>query len=125
MEIVVRELKDIRSLRPLNAFSALVLGVKMLPAYQHLGYEEFLAVVEAMDEEGQKTIFREAASFVELSSDDVSGMLWFCNDSNGVPFDSSNMKNLNPKQIVEMIVAVCMKIVNINVDFVSADEKKN
>lgn len=125
MEIQVRELTGLKSLRPLNAFSALIIGVKMLPAYGHLTYEEFLAIVDAMDDEGQKAVFRNAASIVQLDPDDVAMMLYFCNDKNGIPFDSTNMKNLNPKEIVEMIVAVCLKIVKIKVDFVSEDEKKN
>lgn len=121
----VLELKGYKSLRALNAFSALVLGLKMLPAYMGKSYEEFLTTIQEMPENDQEKILREAAQFVELQKEEVEALICFVTDKNGVPYGPENVKNLSPKQLVEVIVAVCMQIAKIKIDFVSDNEKKN
>lgn len=114
-----------KSLRALNAYSALLLGMKMLPAYMELGYEQFLRMVEAMEPDDQRKIFVEAARFVELQPEEIKAMICFCTDKNGVPYSDENLKNLKPDELVEVIVSVCMEMVKIKIDFVSETEKKN
>ncbi len=122
----VLPLKDVRSLRALNAFYALLIGMKMLPAYQHYSMEEFFSIIEAMKPEDQLTVFVSGAKIVELNPDEVKAMVCFCTDKNGVPYTAENIKNLGPSELVEVIVAVCMEIVtNINIDLVTTEEKKN
>ena len=120
----VLELRGYKSLRALNAYSALMLGMKMLPAYMHESYEEFYARVEAMDEDGARRIFREGAQFVELEKDEMEAMLSFATDSNNVPYSPENVKNLKPHEMVEIIVEVSMAILRMKIDFVSEEEKK-
>lgn len=121
----VLELKGYKSLRALNAFNALMLGMKMLPAYQHERYEDFFNRIDAMKPEGQITILREAVNFVELTKEEVEALLSFAVDANGVPYGAENMSNLNPKLIREIIVSVCMEIAKIKIDLVTSEEKKN
>jgi hypothetical protein len=120
----VLELKGFKSLRALNTFSTLVLGLKMLPAYMKESYEEFLERLQAMPEADQRKMLLEAAQFVSLEKDEVEAVLSFCTDPNGVPFSSENIKQLGPDQLVEAIVSVCMEIVKIKIDLVDDLEKK-
>jgi hypothetical protein len=119
------ELKGFKSLRALNAFHTLMLGLKMLPAYMGESYETFYSRVEEMPSEDQEKLIREAVFFVELQKEEVEAIAAFCADANGVPYTAENMRNLGPDQLVEMIVAVCKDIARIKISFVSEAEKKN
>lgn len=123
--IQVSELKGYKSLRALNAFHSLMLGLKMLPHYMGESYEDFYARIEAMPKDAQVKMIQEAALFVELQKEEVEALIFFCRDSNGIPYQASNIDNLTPDQLHEIIVAVCTKISEIKIDFVSAREKKN
>lgn len=122
--ITVLELKGYKSLRALNAFNTLILGLKMLPAYMGETYENFLNRVSAMPPADQLKMIREAAMFVELQKEEVEAIVCFCADANGVPYEAANMKNLRPDQFIEMITAVCGEIAKMKIDFVSDKEKK-
>lgn len=121
----VLELKGYKSLRAFNAFHALMLGLKMLPSYMGETYEEFLNRVQKMSPIDQEKMILEASLFVEIPKEELEAIICFCADKNGVPYTAENMKNLGPKEFQEMIVAVCMKIAQIKIDFVSEKEKKN
>jgi len=122
--VTVLELKGYKSLKALNAFNALLLGIKMLPSYIHETYEEFYARISALPDEGKEKILRESAMFIELQKDEVEALICFCTDANGVPYGPENLKNLNPKEILDIIVAVCMEISKFKIDLVSEDKKK-
>lgn len=124
MKFNVSELKGYKSLRALNAFSALLLGLKMLPAYIEIPYEEFYESFSEKTEGEKESLLRQAVAFVRLEQDEVEALLSFCTDKNGVSYSAINMKNLSPADIHEMIVAVCMEIGRIKVDLVSEEEKK-
>jgi hypothetical protein len=121
----VLELKGYKSLRALNAFNALMLGLKMLPAYMGEDYETFLKRVHEMSPEDQKKMIREAAMFVELQKEEVEAIICFCSDKNGVPYTSENLKSIGPDQLIEIITSVCFEIAQIKIDFISEAEKKN
>lgn len=123
--IQVLELKGYKSLRALNAFHALMLGLKMLPSYMGESYEEFFLRIQSMPPEDQKKMIREAALFVELQKEEVEALICFCADKNGVPYVSENLKGLAPDQILEIVIAVCFEISKIKIDFVTDTEKKN
>jgi hypothetical protein len=121
----VLELKGYKSLRALNAFNALMLGLKMLPAYMGEDYEPFLMRVNLMAPSDQKKMIKEAALFVELQKEEVEALICFCADKNGVPFGPENLKSLKPNELIDIIVAVCFEIAQIKIDFISETEKKN
>ena len=121
----VLELKGYKSLRALNAFHALMLGLKMLPEYASVSYEDFFELVSKLPPAGQETMIRRAAQFVELKQDGVEAIVCFVQDKNGVNYDATNLKNLNPLELVEVIVAVCKAIAAIKIDLFTDDEKKN
>ena len=111
-------------MRALNAFNALLLGLKMIPAYMAESYEDFLNRISAMPEADQLKMIREAALFVELQKEEVEALVGFCCDKNDVPYEAANLKNLSPKELIEVIVAVCGEIAKMKIDFVTPNEKK-
>jgi hypothetical protein len=121
----VLELKGYKSLRALNAFHTLMLGLKMLPSYLGESYEDFFSRISEMKEDDQAKIIKEAALFVELQKEELDALVCFCCNKNGVPYSDENKKNLGPDELVEIIVAVCLSIAKINIDFVTSNEKKN
>lgn len=120
----VLELKGYKSLRALNAFHTLVLGLKMLPCNIVKSYEEFFKEFETKSEVEKETMLREAACFVELSTDELEALASFCVDANGVPFERANIARLTPDVLIEIIVSVSMAISKIKIDLVTEDEKK-
>lgn len=125
MNINVLPLTGYKSLKALNAFNALLLGLKMLPVYLKEDYVTFFESFNGKTDQEKETMLREAAAFVQLQEDEVEAIISFCTDPNGVAYTKVNMKNLNPKQLHECIVAVCMEIGRIKIDLVTEDEKKN
>ena len=120
----VLELKGYKSLKALNAFHALLLGLKMLPAYISQDYESFYASFSEKSEADKEKLLREAAVFVQLAQDEVESLITFCTDKNGVPYSAVNVKNLAVDELHEIIVSVCMAIGRIKIELVSEEEKK-
>lgn len=124
MKRVILPLVGYKSLRALNAFHALLLGLKMLPAYLAEGYESFYASFNTKTDVEKENALREAAVFVQLAEDEVEALISFATDKNGIPYGKENFKNLNAGEIHEIIVGVCMEIGKIKIDIVSEQEKK-
>lgn len=120
----VLPLKGYKSLKALNAFNALLLGLKMLPMYMSQSYETFYEGFKDMDDGEKETFLRQAVAFVELQPDEVEAIVSFACDKNGIPYSAANIKNLAPNELHETIVAVCMEIGRIKIDLVSESEKK-
>jgi PhoPQ-activated pathogenicity-related protein len=118
-------LQGYKSLRALNGCHALLLGLKMLPAYINESYEAFYKRFQEKSDPEKETLLREAAVFVQLSQDEVEAIISFATDKNGVPYGPSNMKSLPVNEIHEIIVAVCMEIGRFKIDLLSEEEKKN
>lgn len=123
--MTVLPLKGYKSLRALNAFHTLLLGMKMLPAYGLYSYEEFFKLFEEKNETQRETMLREAAVFVRLEPDEVEALVGFTADKNGVPYQAANVKNLGAGELHEIIVKVCMQIGRIKIDLVTPEEKKS
>lgn len=117
-------LKGYKSLKALNAFHALLLGLKMLPMYRAQSYEVFYESFKDMDDGEKETFLREAVVFVQLEQDEVEAVVGFASDKNGIPYSPVNIKNLAPDELHAVIVAVCMEIGKIKIDLVSESEKK-
>lgn len=118
-------LKGYKSLRALNGFHALLLGLKMLPAYILEDYETFYSSFSVKSDEQKEKLLKEAVMFVQLGQDEVEALISFATDKNGIPYTAVNMKNLSVGEMFDVIVAVCMEIGRIKVDLVSEAEKKN
>lgn len=117
-------LKGYKSLRALNTFHVLLLGLKMLPAYLGETYDVFFESFSGKTEDEKEDLLKQAALFVRLEQDEVESLVSFACDKNGIPYGPANIANLSPEEIHEIIVAVCMEIGRIRVDLVSDTEKK-
>lgn len=120
-----RPLVGLKSLAAFNAFHALMLGLKMLPEYMAVSYEDFFAALEQMDDAGKMKMIRKAATFVKLDPAEVEAMVCFAEDKNGVAFGPENMKAMGPAEYVDLITLVAFEISKIRIDFVTEGEKKN
>lgn len=120
----VLELKGYQSLRAFQAYNALMLGLKMLPDYVGESYESFYTRLTDMSPEDQEKLIREAAFFVELRKEEIEALASFCTDKNGIAYTKHNIANLNPQELIECIVAVCVEMSKFKIDLVSEDEKK-
>jgi len=120
----VLPLKGYKSLGALRAFNVLMLGLKMLPTYMGEDYKEFLDRISQLPDDDQMKMIKEAALFVELGKDEIEAILSFCADKNGAPYEAANLKNLGPKEITEMVVAVCFEISKMKINFITENEKK-
>lgn len=117
-------LKGYKSLKALNAFHTLLLGLKMLPAHVMTDYESFFGAFKEKTDAEKETLIREAVLFVPLENEEVESLLSFVCDKNGVPYGPHSIKNLTPDMIHEAIVAVCIEIGKIKITLLSEEEKK-
>ncbi len=123
--MIVKELKGFNSIRALNIYYSLLVGVKMLPAYQTETFEGFLQRVENLDARGREQVIRQGALIVQLEQEDVESIVSFCQDKNGISYSAANLDNLKPQELFEIIVAVCVEVSKIKIDFITESEKKN
>ena len=124
--IQVSELKGYNSYRAFCAYNQLLMGLKMIPEYKMLSFEEFFSMLDAIESlEDKRKILTKAAMLVQLEEEELQAMLSFCKDKNGVPYGKENMKNLTPAQQIEAIVSVALEYAKIKVSFVTETEKKN
>lgn len=121
----VLELRGYKSLRVLNAYSSLMLGIKMLPEHMKEPFEEFYDRLERLDDVEKMKTIRKAILFVELQEEELQAILSFASDKNGVPYGPENLKNLNPSELTEIIAAVCFEMSKFKIDLVTEAEKKN
>lgn len=125
MTIKTLELKGTNSYTAMQVFHKLMLGLKMLPSYGHLSYEEFYKMMDLLSDQEKERKIREAALFVSLEKDELEALIYFCADKNGVRYGPENMKALSPDQIMELIVAASIEFSKIQINFLSEAEKKN
>lgn len=121
----VLPLKDTKSLRAMNGFYAIMVGLSMIPEYQHLGPKGLTKIIEAMEFDDQLSVLTEGVKLIELDPKEVRALVCFCTDKNGVPYTEENVKNLGISELIEIVVTVCMHIIReIDIDLVTDDEKK-
>lgn len=122
----VLPLKEYKSYKALCAFQRLIFGLKMIPGNMHYSFEELCEVIEKMTPEDQLKTLTQAAKMVTLDEDETNALICFCTDKNGIPYTAENKKTLSGSDYVEIIVTVCMAILqDIHIDLVSPEEKKN
>ena len=123
-KINILPLKGYKSLRALQAFHTLMLGMCMLPMYNDVTYDKFFEEFGEKSDEEKLKMIEQAALFVNLTQEEVEVLLSFCADNNGVPYQAANLCNLTPDLIREIVVAVCFEVGNIKIDLLNDTEKK-
>lgn len=124
MKHTVLPLKGYQSLKAFWAFQHLLLGLKMLPIYINQNVDVFFDNFKDMEEGEKETFIRQAVAWVPLEKDEVEAIICFVADANGVPYGPANLKNLNPEELHEIIVAVGVELSRFKVTIVSEAEKK-
>ena len=125
MKYKLLPLKGVQSLKALNGFSALILGLNMIPEYAQIPFEEFFHSFKDRTPGNIETMIRKAVSLVQLSDDEIMSMVGFASDQNDIPISRENIKNLSPDDIFEIIVQVSLELSRININLVSEAEKKS
>lgn len=121
----VKPLVGYKSLRALNAFHMIMMGLKMIPLYAFIPYEEFFSMFEEKTDVEKENFLREGLAFIELKEDEIEALIGFCEDPNGVAYGKSNVKNLPLKELYECCMAVLIEISRIEITFITESEKKN
>jgi hypothetical protein len=121
----VEPLVGLKSFWAMQSYHKLLLGIKMIPEYSQLAYEDFYAVVEMCSPEDKEKIIRKAVLLVNLESDEAYSLMAFCKDPNGVPYGRVNTTKMAPDEMFEILVSVCLEISQIKIKFVTEAEKKN
>lgn len=114
-----------KSLRALNAFHMIMMGLKMIPIYAYIPYEEFFAMFEEKTELEKENFLREGLSIIELKDDEIDALVGFCRDDNGIPYGKTNIKNMTLKDIYDCCLSVMIEISKIDITFITEAEKKN
>ncbi len=121
----VRPLVGYKSLRALNAFHMIMMGLKMIPIYAFIPYEEFFAMFEEKTDIEKENFLREGLAFIEIKEDEIEALLGFCEDPNGIPYGKANVKSLALKELYDCCLAVLIEISKIEITFITESEKKN
>jgi hypothetical protein len=121
----VLPLEGLKSLRAFNVYHTLLLGYKMLPAKIGMTYEDFLTEFDKNSDEEKTKVLMEAAAFVPIEQEELDALTCFCCDINGVPLTKINTGKMTPKELIDVVVAVCLEMSKIKLYSVSEDVKKN
>lgn len=121
----VSKIEGPKGLRALNVYTTALMGLKMIPEYMGEAWESFLERFGALSTEEKVRALTQAVSIIEFKQDELEAIICFCKDKNGVPFDSTNIKNLDPRDMVKVIVSVALEVSKFKIDLVTAEEKKN
>jgi hypothetical protein len=120
----VLELKGIKSLRALNVFHTLMLGLKMLPMHASVPYDVFYDEFHEKPDDEKLKLIRQAAMFVELTREDVEALVFFVADANGKRYQTANINNLSALELLEIVIAVAFEVGNLKIDSLSEEQKK-
>jgi len=121
----MRTLSGIESLGPFNIFYMLMFGLNQLPPYNGEKFSDFMLRVQQMPPNEQENIIRLAAVLIHLDPDEVGLCVRFFEDNQGVPYDRTNVRNLTPSDLFEMIIQATKAVASIPINLVTQDEKKN
>ncbi len=121
----VKELRGLKSVWALNAYSTLVYGLATEQACLGQDYETTAAKFEALPLAEKEKQLRHALQIVNLQKEDMQNLLAFVVDGNGIPYDQKNLDKLEPSEIIEAMLAVCVKLADMRPFICPEEVKKN
>lgn len=80
-------------------------------------YKDFLLRFERSTEEERREIIKLGAETFNLSMEEICFLIGLVEDANGVPYSKSNIDNLKPNEIIDIIIEVCLEISRVTVFF--------
>lgn len=123
--IKTKELKGLKSVWALNAYSTLLFGLAAEQAVVGQDYDTTLAKFEALPLEEKAKQLRRALQIVNLQTEDMLNLLAFALDANGVPYDTKRIEKLPPMELVEAMLAVCLQLAQLRPYICPEEQKKN
>lgn len=123
--IKTKELRGLQSVWALNAYSTLLYGLATEQACLGQDYQTTMAKFEALPAEDKEKQLRHALQIVNLSKDDMHNLLAFALDANGIPYSQKNVDKLSPMELVEAMLAVCLKLAQLRPQICPEEAKKN
>lgn len=125
MSVTVKELRGLKSVWAFNAYYSLVYGLAVEQAHLGQDIETTFAKFEALPAEKKTEQLRHALKIVNLSKDDMLNLLAFAVDKNGIPYAQRNLETLQPQEILDAILAVCVKLAELKPRTADESVKKN
>ena len=80
-------------------------------------YKDFLLRFEKSTEEEKREIIKLGAETFNLSIEEICFLIGLVEDANGVTYSKSNIDNLKPNEIIDIIIEVCLEISRVTVFF--------
>lgn len=125
MNIKVLPLTNLKSVQAFCAYSNVLFGLHCSPSQMIKTDEEFFDWFDKLSDEEKEKQIRFGLSLAKLTNEEMLDLVYFATDENGIQYTEINMKGLNPKEIIEVMVAVCMAMSKIKISSVSEEQKKN
>lgn len=111
-----------KSMRALNAFNMLLVGLSMLPG---MGGLDWLDTVDEIPEAEKEKLIRRAVTIVPLQNEEIEALASFVADKNNVAYVNQNLSKLPVAELHEVLSIVCVEIGKIKVSLVTEAEKKS
>ncbi len=122
----IKELKDFEALDVYSLFWRLAIAVHEHPRYRDVPWEKFYAQVQdEFTDDQKKILIIESIMIGALTREELESCVSFTKDKNGVTYNRSNIKNLNPAELIEIVSEVLLEVSKIRVKLVNESEKKN
>jgi hypothetical protein len=110
MDVKVKELKGLRALRAYLIYQKLIICLGLTVFNPEKDSGTLLLKFGDYDLQKRKELLTKACSVVPLEDDEVEALTRFAVDENGIAFEKPALANLKPNEIIDLMVAVCMKL---------------
>lgn len=110
MEIKIKELKGLKSVRALTVYTKLVLALGLTPYNKEGSITEFAKKFEEYPAEEKKVLLKAACASVWLEDDEIEAVTSFALDENNIAYESESLFEMKPSEIVKIMSEVCFKI---------------
>ena len=118
-------LVNLKSVQAFCAYNNVLFGLHCSPAHLGKTDEQFYDWFDGLNETEKEKQLRFGLSLAKLSTEEMLDLACFASDENGIAFTEINLKKLNPIDILEILLAVCVAMSKIKVSSISEEQKKN
>ncbi|MDR3243820.1 MAG: hypothetical protein LBT79_03630 [Elusimicrobiota bacterium] len=113
----IKELKGLKSVKALNVYMKLVIGIAMTYFNKEKSFDAFLKNFEGYDLEKKRTLLKLACLIVQLEEDEVEALTRFAVDDDDIAYERPALSNLKTSELVAIMVEVLLKISEVEVFF--------
>lgn len=124
MSSKVTDLIGLKGWNAYSVFQRLMIGVKMLPFYDQMSYEEFYNYLDELPPQEQLKYIKQALLLVKMEGSEVLTLIECCSDPNGIAYGEAHLKSMPLDKMFDLMVEACVELSKIKINFISEDEKK-